>query len=496
MIRSHSLLLTAALICTCAPSFGQQVSRDAAIQELVLRLDAQEAEIRELRSRLEQQQGPTYGPVSSGKNTCCDCRPPLRRFPVVAEDCWQPSCKSSEPPKQHTIRWEVGYDGGFVIRPLCPERNPFEVKFNGWGQFRYHGFSRDVDSWTDNAGITRPVRNRSAFDVERARLVLSGYALDERLTYFVQLDGDTDGSHAVDFFDYWWAWECSDRFQIQMGKRKVPGSRQWLLGARRTRLVDRPMACDFFRPDRTVGIFGVGQMGDRGHYELMVGNGYRTANLPNSVTDDRLTYAMTNYFDLGGDYGGQLVDYDFSCEPLIRFGHSFVYSPQGDEASGTPLGEATFLRLTDGTVLTQTGALAPGVTVSEFDIYLYSVDFAAKWRGWSLDAEAYFRWIEDIRGNGALPVNDLFQRGFFVEGGCFLVPKKLDFNVRYSQINGFYGDSTEYAIGSNWYPLDTHKMKLTLDVTKLDGSSLNNTTSDILVGDDGVLVRTQFQAEF
>ena len=96
--------------------------------------------------------------------------------------------------------------------------------------------------WTDNAGITRPVQNRNAFDIERGRLVLSGFVHDSRLTYFLQIDGDTDGGHVVDFFDYWWAWEFSDRFQLQFGKRKVPASRQWLLGARNTRLIDRPMA--------------------------------------------------------------------------------------------------------------------------------------------------------------------------------------------------------------------------------------------------------------
>ena len=40
-----------------------------------------------------------------------------------------------------------------------------------------------------------------AFDIERARLYFKGTALDERLTYFYHLDGDTDGRHTVDFFD-------------------------------------------------------------------------------------------------------------------------------------------------------------------------------------------------------------------------------------------------------------------------------------------------------
>jgi hypothetical protein len=281
-----------------------------------------------------------------------------------------------------------------------------------------------------------------------------------------------------------------------MGKRKVPASRQWLLGARRTRFVDRPMVCDFFRPDRTVGVFGIGKVGETGHYELMAGNGYNTANLPNSATDARFTFAATNYFDPLGDFGGQLVDFGYTCDPLVRFGHSFVFSPQAGDAGGMPLDEADFIRLTDGTRLGANGALAPGVTVSDFDIYLYGIDAAMKWRGWSMNAEVFLRWIEDIRGNGALPLTELFQHGFYVEGGRFIIPQRLDWNLRYAQVNGQFGDRSEYAVGVNWYPLDKPTMKISFDVTALDGSPLQNRTSDILVGDDGVLFRTQFQAEF
>lgn len=90
----------------------------------------------------------------------------------------------------------------------------------------------------------------------------------------------------------------------------------------------------------------------------------------------------------------------------------------------------------------------------------------------------------------------LLQRGFYVEGGRFLIPQKLDVNFRYSQVRGLLGGGSVYAAGINRYPLASHRMKLSFDVTELDGSSLINTAPDILVGDDGTLFRLQFQAEF
>ena len=418
-----------------------------------------------------------------------------RSIPVVVEETVAPGAAASEA-KNQPLKFFASYDKGFAILPYDKKKTPFDLRINGWIQFRHHGFTRDVDSWTDNSGRTRPVRNRNSLDIERARLYFKGTALHEKLTYFYHLDGDTDGRHGVDFFDYWWGWKVNDNLRLQFGKRKVTASRQWLLGARRTRFVDRPMANDFFRPDRTIGIFALGKIGEFTNYELTVGNGYRTSNLPNNITDDQLTYAATQYFDPLGDYGSQLVDYDCSCDPLIRFGHSFVYSPITSEALGNPLAETDFIRLADGTRLNQTGALAPGVTVSGVNVLYYGVDLAMKYQGWSFNSEVFLRWLDDFEADGLLPVDGLMQRGFYVEGGKFLIPKKLDVNLRYSQVRGLVGGGSEYAAGFNWYPLETYKMKVSFDVTALDGSPLNNTTSDILVGDNGTLFRTQFQAEF
>ena len=256
------------------------------------------------------------------------------------------------------------------------------------------------------------------------------------------------------------------------------------------------MANDFFRPDRTVGVYAIGKTGESGNYELMVGNGYRTANIPNSQTDNQFTLAGTQYFDPLGKFGSQLADYDYSSDPLVRFGHSFVYSPQTADSLSNPLDETDFIRLSDGTRLNDVGALAPGVTVSEFDLFYYGVDFAMKYQGWSFDAELFLQWIEDVQGDGPLPIDSLFRHGFYVEGGKFLVPKKLDVNARYSEVRGEFGGGSEIAAGLNWYPLDTFKLKVSFDVTVLDDSPLQNTATDILVGDTGTLFRTQIQAEF
>ena len=493
MVRLRFLLL--ALVLCSLNGFGTSWGDEPIGIDLDINAQlAEQAEtIRDLEARLSR-----YDSIFSGlgPGECnSTCEPAIRRIPLVVEET-VPPCQPASDTKFHKLRFYTDYDKGFSILPFDAKQTPFEMRINGWIQFRHVGFARDVDSWTDNAGVTRSVRNRNAFDIERARLTFKGFALDERLTYFYQLDGDSDNRHTVDFFDYWWAWKFSDSFRLQFGKRKVTASRQWLLGARRTRFIDRPLANDFFRPDRTIGLFGQGSFGDNSHYEVMVGNGYRTSNLPNNVTDDQFTYAATHYIDLGGDYGSQLVDFDCACSPIVRLGHSFVFSPITSDALGQPLAETDFIRLSDGTRLNQLGALAPGATVSDVDVYFYGVDIGTKWRGWSFNSEVFFRWLDNLVADAPLPRREIYQRGFYVEGGTFIIPKKLDVNFRYSEVKGIVNRASEYAGGFNLYPLDTHKMKFSFDVTVLDGSPLNNSASEILVGDDGVLFRAQFQTEF
>lgn len=120
---------------------------------------------------------------------------------------------------------------------------------------------------------------------------------------------------------------------------------------------------------------------------------------------------------------------------MVRLGHSFVYSPTTSHTVGNPNAETDFIRLTDGTRLNEIGALSPGVNVSGVDVFFYGIDFAAKSRGWSFDSEVFFRWLENFEADGAVPVNSLMQRGFYVEGGKFIIPQKLDVNFRYSEVS-------------------------------------------------------------
>ena len=390
----------------------------------------------------------------------------------------------------------VDYDSGFVIRPVDKKRHPFELKVNSRMQFRHTGFGRDIQTFTNNAGIVIPIQNRNDFDIERGRLAFEGFVYDPKLNFFLNLDFDTDDSHRVIAHDFWFDYKFSKAFDLYVGKAFVPGSRDWLSGSTRTRLVDRSLATTFFRPDRTVGVWAIGEPVDDVHYRAMVGNGFNTTDLRFSQVDTHFVYSASVWWEPLGDFGKGYADLQMHESPVMRIGNSATFASQGAGAGGNPRSEQNFLRISDGTRVILPGALAPGVTVNEFDIYLYTIDCAAKYRGFSANFEWFLRWLNSFAANGPLPVTALFDAGFVSEFGFFLIPKKLDVNARISQVNGLYGDAWEYAAGWNWYINGTHKNKLSFDVTRLTQSPVSNSGPNFIVGEKGVVVRTQWQIAF
>lgn len=393
--------------------------------------------------------------------------------------------------------WTVGYDGGFFIRPTDNQEHPFELRINGRMQFRYAGFRRDSDTFLNRSGVV-PVASRSDFEIERARLEFGGFFYDPELQYYINIDADTDDNHRAVFHDFWINYAFSEAFDLHVGKGKVPGSYEWWESSTTTRFSDRSMATTFFRPDRSLGVWATGELADRLRYHAMIANGFDTTDLDPDDVDDQFAYSTMLYWDPWGDVGFGYSDLDYHENPVIRIGNAFTYADHNAADDGDPTAEERFARLSDGTRLITPGALAAGVTVNDFDAYLYSVFLTGKYRGFSFNAEYYARWLQDLGTKQGLPLTHgaLFDSGFYADAGYMMISKTLELNGRISQVDGLFGDAWEYAGGANWFINGTHQHKLTLDATILDGSPASSSSPDFAIGQDGVLYRVQYQAAF
>ncbi|WP_166829745.1 porin family protein [Thalassoroseus pseudoceratinae] len=409
---------------------------------------------------------------------------------------WSPANVFGEDVKSQTEWFEAGYDNGLFLHALQDNGHSFALKSNVRGQFRYSAFIPNSDVPPPLVQTESNNESRSAFDVERARLLFSGHAFDPDLTFFTQIDGDTDGDQTLEFLDYWVANRRNEHLTLLVGRRRVPGVRQWLLSSMNTRLVDRPVPVDFFRPGRTVGLWAFGKIVDDLHYETMVGNGYRTSNLASGEFGEGFVVAGQVRWTPLAEFGVGVTDFEYHDELAVALGQTLTFSSQNDRRLGeTSLPEVDTVREINGVRLAEAFAMFGRVT--GYDVTVYSVDAAFKYRGWSMNGEYIFRSIGDLHTQSGLsPSVVIDQHGFYLEGGKFLIPQRLDVNARISKVFGRLGSAYEYACGLNYFPTSDRRIKLSMDATRLIDVPLQNPSSDINVGDNGVLIRTQLQLMF
>lgn len=395
----------------------------------------------------------------------------------------------------------VGYDEGFVIASeddlkIGKNEFPYRLKINGWGQLRNTTFN--------SSGVNRDLNQ---LQLKRARVILSGNAFSTDLSYFVQFDGRSNVSDSIRILDYYFAYDVGRRlwdatpgtFGIRTGLYKMPSSLARQLSGKELQFADRSMSSIYFDVNRSLafGLHGNCRLLPKPiRWELAVFNGLVSGG---AETGSSGTLDNNNAFSgrvesfPSGEWGpGQLADLTQHKKLATRVGAGFATTTI-DRTGST---EFSSLRTVDTGA--QLSTLLPA-SVNSYDVAQFSVDGSMKYRGLSLTAEYYFRNISGFQGG---TVADLFDHGFWLQSGAFLIPRKLELLARWSRITGDTGtlgsvdqSSDEFSGGGVCYFRDQHA-KLTMDATYLNGAAINSSVLDISRGDIGWLLRTQLQFSF
>lgn len=395
----------------------------------------------------------------------------------------------------------VGYDSGFVIasgQQLDLKANglPFQMKINGWGQLRHTVF--------ESAGAQA---DANQFQLKRARLVIAGSAFTPDFSYYLQLDGRSSNGDTFRLLDYYLTYDVGHHlwgydegtFGFKTGKYKMPATMSRSLSGRELEFTDRAMASTYFDVNRSLA-WGLGGNLNYGtipwNWEAAVFNGLVTGGAEtgsSGALDSNFAYSCRIAAYPQGTWGeGGLADFTGHESIATRIGAGFASSLIN--RAGTT--EFDALRVTDSGV--QLSSILPG-SISEYGVSIYSVDASCKFRGWSATTEYYFRNIGEFDG-GSVP--DLYDHGFWLQFGKFVVPEKLQLLTRWSRVVGNSGtlgainqSSDEISGGFAWYIRDQHA-KFTLDASYLNGAPINSSALDISPGDMGWLIRSQIQFAF
>jgi hypothetical protein len=241
----------------------------AKIDKLELTLAALQSEIDALKSSWHEEPGSLA--ASSG---------------VVPKAC-VPSATGAAAPFSHVVI----YDNGWTLRPVDSESTPYELKFSLHNQFRYTGFATDDRFYVNSAERSVPTPSRNDFDINRGRLVFSGYAIDPRLEFYANIDYNTVADQQIQMLMAWIRLPLGPALNIAYGLGKVPGTWEWLESSRYTLGSERSLATTFCRPSMTAGIWSDGELLPGWHYHALIGDGFNTFSLNAAEVDTNLAYS-------------------------------------------------------------------------------------------------------------------------------------------------------------------------------------------------------------
>jgi len=497
MFRHRAYIrLFVVLMLTSATSFaGSALAQSPAtqsdnVQKEVEALKAENAAVRELLRKLEEQQKLLLEHVTSlqrrldGAATAAvqpTPQPANATAPLMNESnktdgavATNSDAASAQPAATPAEQERGGYyNDGIVIWETSEDAKvPFQLKFTNTTQVRYLNTLSANDTFTDHLGVVREVHKRNDITVNRSMFVFNGYVFDKRARYNLTVWTSAGAASIVVAGNI--GWQFNKALTITGGYTGVPGSRSLVNTFPFFTSTDRTLADNFFRPSFTQGVWANGEPVKNLNYLVFVGNGLNTLNISATKIDTNLLVSGSVWWEPLGPYGppsrarNMYDDYFASDRVRIRLGTAFTRSREDrfsnlDQSSP----ENTSLHNSDGVLTFSTGAFAPGVTVEEALYKMWSIDGGLKWKGFAVNGQYYFRWLSDFEADGPLPLSATFDHGFELSGGKFVVPKKLMLYVRGSAVFGQFGDSHEYAGGLKWHFLPTERLWLNAELMRV-----------------------------
>ena len=376
-----------------------------------------------------------------------------------------------------------------------------EASLSAYTLVRYLNQMDDNKEFTDHLGEVRPVDGRNDIYSHRAIVWLQGWVGVPKLRYAIAWWTVTATDQDALFGNIGYTFDESFNLFAGIfgnpGSRSMQGSHPYWLGN------DRVMADEFFRPFFTQGMWASGKVSPGLWYSVSMGNTSSTLGNTASQLDRSFTYGgsvwwmpTTGEFGPRGGYG----DWEYHEKLATRFGMSAVYSPEERYTDTDQNPGNTALRLADSLNVFETGSLAPGVTVTDVDYRVLSIDAGMKYHGIFLQAEFYQRWLDGFKADGYVPVDEIKDNGFYIQAAFYPMPKVLELYSATSQIFGDssagFGDSSEYLVGMNWYPFNSRNYRLNLQYGYVDKSPVSSNFGYYVGGQKGNTLAAAFSIFF
>ena len=285
---------------------------------------------------------------------------------------------------------------------------------NGEVDFFVKGYVRYLNQlgldrfYTDAFGRTFELDLRQDIQLNRLQWGLHGWLFDPRFRYFwyAWTQNVSQGDPAQVVIGGNIAYKFDDALTATAGIFSLPSTRStaqsfpnWL------RIDHRSMADEYFRGSYIQGYMASGELTDTLDYKVALAGNLSALGVSASQLDNCLctVTSMLYWMPTTGEYGpgNGFGDYEYHEKLATLLGVHFTYSREdAQEQPGVNAFENSQIRLSDGTLLFAPNAFNTGGMVQKATFQMLDLDAGVKWRGWSLDAEYYFRWLDDFKVTG------------------------------------------------------------------------------------------------
>jgi len=379
-----------------------------------------------------------------------------------------------------------------------------QVYFRLFSYGRYLNQRNLDDSYVDAFGNTKDVPRRQDIQLQKFFAPFSGWFLTPKMRYYLYVWSSNasqgDPAQVVGAGNLTWTF---NRFvSVGVGITSLPtvrsteGQFPYWLG-----VDDRLIADEFFRGSYTSGVWLKGEFHTKLKYMAMFANNLSTLGVSAAQLDNRLdtqSYSVqwlptTGEFGLWNTFG----DYDDHENVATRIGLHYSHSLEERQSQpGTEGIENSQIRLTDGSVIFTPDLFGPGITVTEVDYRMTSVDAGVKYQGLSLEGEYYWRWLSNFTGVNTGGIANINDNGYQLQTSAMVVPKALQLYFSASQIFGQYGDQWEVRGGENWYVMKERGIRLNAEWMYVNRSPVGYTAYPYPVGGRGTVFHINLEMNF
>ena len=379
-----------------------------------------------------------------------------------------------------------------------------QIYFRLFSYARYLN-QRNLDpEYTDAFGNTKQVQLRQDMQLLKFFAPFSGWFMTPKFRYYLYVwssnTSQGDPAQVVGAGNLSYTFHRS--LAVGAGITSLPSTRStegqfpyWLT-------VDNRLTADeFFRGSYTTGVWAKGEIETKFKYMAMFANNLSTLGVSASQLDNRFDTQsfMVQWLPTTGDFGlyGTFGDFDDHQKAATRIGVHFTHSREDKQSQpGSDAIENSQIRLTDGSNIFTANLFAPGTTVTEVTYRMFSLDGGVKYRGMSVEAEYYRRWLNNFAGANTGGIADLTDNGYQLQTSAMAIPKTLQVYVSGSQIFGTYGNASEWRTGGNWYFMRERGLRLNGELIHLNKCPVGYTAVPYPVGGNGNLFHINLEMNF